>query len=318
MSPLPASNVTVVSPERIRRNPSNPRRFFNDESLDILRTSIQEVGILVPLIAYQDAKDDTSYVLMDGERRWSSALDLGLPEVPVNVIKAPTPLENLLRMFNIHSVRDEWPLISIALSLRDVMRLSGETREGRLAEMTGLPRATVRRAKRLLSLPEREIELIQSEAHLDRTAQVHREDLYLEVEQATSVIESSFPEIAQTYSRDKMIREFVRKRELDRLTAVTDYRYVGRLIKSEADGGVSHERIHDALVEMIVRPDKNPREVYDEIARAAYEQLTVSRRAELLARELRDVEAGSLGRQFVEHLRALRREIDRLLKSLDA
>jgi ParB/RepB/Spo0J family partition protein len=313
-----ATNVAEVEPTRIRRNPSNPRRFFNDESLDILRTSIQEIGVLVPLIAYQDPKDQDSYVLMDGERRWSSALDLGLPVVPVNVIAAPTPLENLLRMFNIHSVRDEWPLISIALSLRDVIRLSGEDREGRLAEITGLPRATVRRAKRLLTLPERELELIQSEAHLDRTAQVHREDLYLEVEQATSVIRNAFPEIAKTYTPAKIIREFVRKRELGNLTAVTDYRFVGRLIKSIEDDGVSRERVHDALVELIVRADKTPQAVYDEVAKGAYEELTVSRRVELLLRDLVGLEDREPGAAFVANLKALRGEIDRILSRLDA
>jgi ParB family transcriptional regulator, chromosome partitioning protein len=231
----------------------------------------------------------------------------------VNVVPAPTPLENLLRMFNIHSVRDEWPLISIALSLRDVMRISGEIRESRLSEMTGLTRATVRRAKRLLSLPDRELELIQAEAHLDRTAQVHREDLYLEVEQAVSVIGTAYPEILKSFNRDKIIREFVRKRELDKLTAVTDFRYVGRLIKSEQEGGVLRERVHDALVELIVRPDKNPRIAYEEVAKAAYEQLSVSRRTELLIRDLQTITDGELTDAFVTNLKRLRAEIDRLL-----
>jgi ParB family transcriptional regulator, chromosome partitioning protein len=308
------SPIAAVDPSRIKRNPSNPRRYFNDESLDVLRTSIQEVGILVPLIAYRDSVSEDTYVLMDGERRWSSALDLGLEEVPVNVIAAPTPLDNLLRMFNIHSVRDEWPLISVALSLRDVMRLSGETQETKLAEMTGLPRATVRRAKRILSLPERELDLIQSEAHLDRSAQTHREDLYLEVEQAVSVIINEFPEIAKTFSRDKMIREFVRKRELDKLRAVTDFRYVGRLIKSAKDEVVPRERIHDALVELIVRADVNPQDLFNEVAATAYEQLTVSRKTELLAVDLAHLEPTELGPGFVKNLQALKREIERILK----
>ncbi len=308
------SRITAIAPEKIHRNPSNPRRFFNDESLDVLRTSIQEVGILVPLILYPHPTEDDEFILMDGERRWSSALDLGLEEVPANVIAPPSPLENLLRMFNIHSVRDEWPLISVALSLRDVIRLSGEDREGRLAEMTGLTRSTVRRARRLLSLPDRELELIQSEAHLDRTVQIHREDLYLEVEAAVSVLRSEFPEVAKVYSRERMIREFVRKRELNKLTAVTDFRYVGRLIKSAEDGLVDRERIHDALVELIVRVDQNPRDVFNGLAARAYDQLSVGRKAELLIDDLRALDVEDFGARFIENLRALRSAIDDILR----
>ena len=187
-----------VDPETIDKNPANPRLYFNDERLDQLRTSLQETGILVPLIAYESPDHPGRYVLMDGERRWRSARDLGFAEVPVSLIDAPSETENILRMFNIHSVREEWSLVAIALSLQELMFKTGEDREGRLAEVTGLTRSTVRRAKRLLSLPPQELELIQSEAHLDRSEQVHREDLYLEIERAERVLREAVPEAIGT------------------------------------------------------------------------------------------------------------------------
>src|SRR5688572_8416012 len=110
MMSIDSSAMARVNPKSIDRNPNNPRRFFNDERLDLLRTSLQEVDVLVPLIVYAHPQESDRYVLMDGERRWRCALDLGLPTVPVNVIPAPSPLDNLLRMFNIHSVREDWPL----------------------------------------------------------------------------------------------------------------------------------------------------------------------------------------------------------------
>ncbi|WNY35187.1 ParB/RepB/Spo0J family partition protein [Curtobacterium flaccumfaciens] len=170
---LASSYQAQIDPNDIRPNPNNPRRYFNEERLDLLRTSIQEVGILVPLIVYADPSEPDAFVLMDGERRWRCASDLGLLSVPVNVIPAPNPLDNLLRMFNIHNVREDWPLISVALSLREVMRISEESGEKRISEMTGVTRSTVRRAKRILSLPENEIDMIRNEAHLDRADQVH-------------------------------------------------------------------------------------------------------------------------------------------------
>ena len=92
----------------------------------------KEVGILVPLIVYRSA-DNERYVLMDGERRWRCSIDLGLTAVPANIIETPSRLDNLLRMFNIHNVREDWPLISVALSLQTVIEESNEDRESRLA-----------------------------------------------------------------------------------------------------------------------------------------------------------------------------------------
>jgi len=208
--------ITHVPIERVRKNPQNPRRFFNEERLDLLRTSIQEEGILVPVIAYRTEVDgQDEFVLMDGERRWRCSIDLDLETIPAHLIDPPTPFENLLKMFNIHFTRDDWPLISGALSLQDMTLMSGEDRESRLAEMTGLTRATIRRAKQLLTMPPDELALIQSEAHLDRSVQVHREDLYLEIEAAESVLRNALPEIESSFTRnggDQTVRPKERRR----------------------------------------------------------------------------------------------------------
>lgn len=283
----PIGGLEGLPPESFRKNPKNPRRFFNEERLDLLRTSIQEEGVLVPVIAYPAEDPEAGYVLMDGERRWRCAIDLGLETIPTHLIEPPSPLDNLLRMFNIHFTRDDWPLISVALSLREVMEISGEDRESRLSEMTGLTRATVRRAKRLLSMPEPELELIQSEAHLDRSVQVHREDLYLEIEAAESVLRNAMPEIAERYPRDLVIRRFAEKRETGNLGAVTDFRQVGKLVKAVESGLVPREQGVEAAERLIERPDLGPAEVFDETAAGAYEQLDLARKAELLAAQLR-------------------------------
>jgi ParB/RepB/Spo0J family partition protein len=304
----------TVDPEKLSKNPHNPRRYFNEEQLDLLRTSIQEVGVLVPLIAYEDSSEPGSYVLMDGERRWRCSLDLGLSEVPINVIEEPTPLDNLLRMFNIHSVREDWPLISVALSLRQVIEISGEDREVRLAEMTGLTRSTVRRAKRLLSLPDEELELIRSEAHLDRIDQVHREDLYLEIEAAVSVARNELPEINEQFSRDEMIRRFAEKREAKTLTAVTDFRDVGKLVKAADEDLVSREEVTAAVSKLVTDVDATPPIVFQDLAARAYDQRTAARKAELLRESLESLPIeGELSTSLRDELQALRATIQRIL-----
>lgn len=279
--------LVEIPPEIFQKNPKNPRRFFNEERLDLLRTSIQEEGVLVPVIAYPAEDPEAGYVLMDGERRWRCAIDLGLEAIPAHLIEPPLPLDNLLRMFNIHFTRDDWPLISVALSLRDVIAISGEDRESRLSEMTGLTRATVRRAKRLLTMPEPELRLIQSEAHLDRAVQVHREDLYLEIEAAESVLRNAMPEVAEQYTRDEVIRRFAEKRETGNLGAVTEFRQVGRLVKAVESGLVPREQGVEAATRLIERPELGPAAMFEATAAGAYEQLDLARKAELLTSQLR-------------------------------
>jgi ParB-like partition proteins len=313
---LATSHQAKVDPARIRPNPDNPRRYFNEERLDLLRTSIQEIGVLVPLIVYADPDTPGDYVLMDGERRWRCAVDLGLETVPTNVIPAPEPLENLLRMFNIHNVREDWPLISVALSLREVMKISGETGEKRLSEMTGVTRSSVRRAKRLLSLPEREIDLIRDEAHLDRAQQVHREDLYLEIEAAESVLRSAVPTFAAKHTRPEVIRAFAAKAEAKTLRAVTDFRLLAKLSKAIENDDSAKEMIEYALDELVTDVSVTPQEVFDNFAAEGYRQQTLLKKTEVLRADLAGIESvDSLSPALVNELRHLLRMISDLLES---
>lgn len=312
---MPPRPNNAVDPRAIQKNPSNPRLYFNDEKLDQLRTSLQEKGVLVPLIVYESPGEPGKYILMDGERRWRSAQDLGFGEVPVQVIPAPDPVENLVQMFNIHSVREEWSLVAIALALQELMRMTGEDRETRLSDETGLTRSTVRRAKRLLSLPADELDRIQAEAPLDRTEQVHRVDLYLEIERADSVLRRAIPEIEERFSRPEIIRQFARKREEGTLRNVTDFRDVGKLAEAARDEVVDRSRVVDAVTRLIEDVNLNPPEVYERVAALAVRQQDLARKAELLAESL-DVKGfrGSLSPILVEQLIALRDRIDELLQ----
>jgi ParB family transcriptional regulator, chromosome partitioning protein len=286
---MASTGLQAIPPTTIRPNPKNPRRFFNEAHLDLLRTSIQEVGILVPLVVFEDPEEASDYVLLDGERRLRSSLDLALPEVPVQIIPKPSPLENLLRMFNIHNVREDWPLISVALSLREVMEISGEQRETRLAEMTGLTRSTVRRARRLLRIPEAELKLIESEAHLPRTEQVHREDVYLEVERAISALRGVFDDHLDEYSDAQMYRFLVTKIERGAVPNVTDYRLIPRVAKTYQEGHLDEDAVRASVVPFLKDADLGPRDWYRKYADVGYQQSAIQRKAELL---LDDLEQG--------------------------
>ncbi len=155
-----AAEVKYIPVKHIQPNPHNPRRLFDEEPMNVLRDSISELGILVPLDVYPTGTDKSdsesdSFTLLDGERRWRCAQDLELEEVPCIVVATPSPERNILTMFHIHNVREGWQLMPTALKLKDLMDLLGTTNERELAELTKLSISQIRRCKILLTYPEK-------------------------------------------------------------------------------------------------------------------------------------------------------------------
>jgi len=155
--PVQTGKFRQFSYKKLRPNPQNPRRLFDKEPLKVLEESIRSNGILVPLTVYQDKRTGQHYIL-DGERRWRCAevieADPNHPRrvpIPANVVAPPSPVANMLWMFNIHNLREQWELMPTALSLKVIMDQLGETDDKKLAEITKLSEPNVRRCKILLS-----------------------------------------------------------------------------------------------------------------------------------------------------------------------
>lgn len=144
--------------DEIAPNPYNPRLIFDPQELDELKKSISKVGILVPVTVYENVKrfPKSKYVLLDGERRWRCAKELGLPVIPANIIDEPEDVtQNILFMFNIHHFRREWELFPTALKLEVIIKKLGTDQESVLSEFTGVKRSTIRRCKVLLWYPQK-------------------------------------------------------------------------------------------------------------------------------------------------------------------
>ncbi len=73
----------VVSLNKVSPNKDQPRKFFDNDQLEELASSIKNVGIIQPIIVNKNTND--SYTIIAGERRWRAARLAGLKEVPVIV-----------------------------------------------------------------------------------------------------------------------------------------------------------------------------------------------------------------------------------------
>lgn len=154
-----------ISVNDISPNPHNPRLIFDAYELLDLKKSIEKVGILVPLTVYENTKKfpPTKYILLDGERRWRCAKEIGLDKVPANIIDEPKDVtQNILFMFNIHHFRKEWPLFPTALKLEVLIKQLQTDSESVISEFTGLTRSTIRRCLKLLWYPAQYRDILMS------------------------------------------------------------------------------------------------------------------------------------------------------------
>jgi ParB family transcriptional regulator, chromosome partitioning protein len=208
-----SSPLREISPDKIKRNPDNPRLFFRDEEMDTLAASIKRYGIQVPITVYAEG---AHFVLLDGERRWRCAKKLNLASMPALVRKKPTRLTNLLLMFNIHALREQWDYLTIARKLPDVMSLFEKENRGRepteieLSELTGLTRGQIRRCRFLLDLPDKYRAMLEKELSLPKQFQKLSEDFFIEMERALKTVSHRLPDAVEDIdkARDAIINKF--------------------------------------------------------------------------------------------------------------
>ena len=140
-----SQGVTEVSLASITPNPHQPRSDIRDQDLVELAASIQEHGIIQPLIV---ARVLDGYQLIAGERRWRSARLAGLPTVPV-IVKDAAPNE-MLELALVENVqRADLNALEEAMAYRQLTEEFGLTQE-QVARRVGKSRVAISNTMRLL------------------------------------------------------------------------------------------------------------------------------------------------------------------------
>ncbi len=144
-----SSTINEIDLALIERNPNQPRREFDEESLQELADSISEIGIIQPITLRE--LDNGRYQIIAGERRWRASQLAGLSSIPAYIRTASD--ENVMEMALIENIqRQDLNSIEIALAYQHLIDEYGLTQE-KLSERVGKKRATVANYLRLLKLP---------------------------------------------------------------------------------------------------------------------------------------------------------------------
>src|SRR5574341_2102615 len=226
-----------IDPNDIQPNKENPRLLFDEEELTFLKKSINEVGILVPLLVYRRSAD-SRYVLLDGERRWRCAQDLGLKKIPCNQIEEPDKLTNILHMFNIHNSREEWEVVPTALKLQTLMRLLGDKPNTELARLTGMSSIRVGECKRVLSFPKKYLDL----ALLGKPEERITGDFFSQLHRFVEEVET-IPELRKEFSRNRITEIMIKKYRDGTFPAILDFRILKKALEDARKIGVEERHI---------------------------------------------------------------------------
>ena len=170
-SPGPASSAeaqgsaTVELPiDSITPNPQQPRKDFDDKSLQDLSASLRQSGVLQPVVV---RRSGDGYQLIVGERRWRAAKLAGITRIPA-VIREVSDAQSLELALVENLLREDLNPMEEAEAYQRLLAEFGWTQE-ELAQRVSRDRSSVANCLRLLKLPE----LIQADLRAGRLTMGH-------------------------------------------------------------------------------------------------------------------------------------------------
>jgi len=140
--------IIEISLEEIKKNPYQPRTYFNEEKLNELKDSIEKNGLLQPIVVKKAIK---GYYIIAGERRYRAFELLGKKEIPA-IIKEMTDEEMMIFAVLENLQREDLSALEESESYKNLMDKMSLTQE-ELANKLGKSRPYIANSLRLLKLP---------------------------------------------------------------------------------------------------------------------------------------------------------------------
>lgn len=160
-APVRTGRDSKVAIDLLQRNPEQPRRRFAPEDMDRLIASVQEKGVLQPILA-RPLGETGKFQIIAGERRWRAAQAAGLHEVPVHVMDlSDAQVMEVALIENIQ--RADLNPLEEAEGYAALIKQYGHTQD-KVAKALGRSRAHIANMMRLLDLPSKIKDLLVSGA----------------------------------------------------------------------------------------------------------------------------------------------------------
>lgn len=157
LRPIPHARYEEVPAESVVPNPKQPRTIFDEKDLEQLSGSIQQVGVLEPIVVREISEDDSRYKdgarfeLIMGERRLRASKLAGLERVPA-IVRTTSDVEMLREALLENLQRVQLNPLEEAAAYQQMMEDFGLTQE-KLAQAVSKSRPQIANTLRLLQLP---------------------------------------------------------------------------------------------------------------------------------------------------------------------
>jgi ParB family chromosome partitioning protein len=150
--------LMYISVDKIDANPYQPREYVIEEPLESLRRSIEQYGVIVPIIAN---RKKGRFTLVAGQRRLQAARELGFKFVPAIVRTLnPRQMMEVSYLENLH--REDLSTIDVVQMFDRIHRKYPRIEESDLAEAMGLKVDDLRHSRSLLDLPIPALEALRA------------------------------------------------------------------------------------------------------------------------------------------------------------
>jgi ParB family chromosome partitioning protein len=209
------SRETLININEIEPNKDQPRKNFDEDTIQELADSIKQYGIIQPLILQ---KRDNYYVIVAGERRWRAAKVAGLKKIPA-IIKDYSPQEIMEIALIENLQREDLNPIEEAIAFQNLIK-EFNLKQDEVAERVSKSRVAVTNSMRLLKLDLRVQQMLIdgmiSSGHARTLLAI--EDSELQYQAALKV----FDEKLSVRETEKLIKSILsEKEEIKKETAIT-------------------------------------------------------------------------------------------------
>lgn len=152
-------SVTTVKISDIEPRKDQPRKEFDEESIQLLADSITIHGVLQPIIVRENADYSGTYEIIAGERRWRAAKMAGLSEMPVVVVDGDDlKIAQIALVENVQ--RENLNPVEEAFAYQALVERFGLTQE-QLSKEVGKSRSAIANMLRLIDLPDEVLALLK-------------------------------------------------------------------------------------------------------------------------------------------------------------
>ncbi len=185
---LPLRSARIIKIDKIQPDPDQPRKTFNQESLESLAESISELDGIIDPITVEHVEHDDRYRIISGERRYRAAKMVGLEELPC-IVKEVDDHNRFLMQFIANLQREDIQPLEEAAGIRQLVE-TYDYNQLKVAKLLNKSKSYISQVLGLERLEEPAREIIRN-ASIPKEAQIQASREPDRVKQRDILIEAS-------------------------------------------------------------------------------------------------------------------------------